>query len=99
LTDRITVDAVATLVRDQLGAKADASAQYGADDRLEDLGLSSLDQTEVFFAIEQQLGFELDPTRAADVKTLGGLVEVVNQMIEEHDGGAAPASPEPATTA
>lgn len=91
-TDPITVDAVAGLVRDQLGAKLDASAQLGADDRLEDLGLSSLDQTEVFFAIEQQVGFELDPTRAADVKTIGGLVDVVNEMIEAHDAEQATAA-------
>ncbi|MEA2474502.1 MAG: acyl carrier protein [Thermoleophilaceae bacterium] len=82
-TDRVTVEDVAQLIRKQLGRKFPEGLELGPDSDLEGLGLSSLDQTEVFFAVEEKVGMELDPTAGADVTTIGELVGVVNSQIEQ----------------
>ncbi len=81
---------VAAIVRAQLGAKLPPEAPVTAGSTLKELGLSSLDLTEIYFAIEERVGTELDPTAAADVKTLGELVAVVNALVAKA-GGTAPA--------
>ena len=88
-TNRVTVEDVAVLIRKQLGRKFPKGATIGPDSELEELGLSSLDQTEVFFEVEELVGMELDPTAGADVTTIGELVAVVNGMIDEHEPTAA----------
>jgi acyl carrier protein len=77
----ISVDELAAVVRTQLGSKLPADAPLGPDATLESLGLASLDVTEVFFAIEELVGGELDPVPAADAETLGALVDVVNAQL------------------
>lgn len=79
----ISVADVAELARKQLGSKLAPDVHLDADSELEALGLSSLDVTEVFFGIEEQVGVELDPAAAADVKTIGDLVAVVNRCVSE----------------
>jgi acyl carrier protein len=49
---------------------------------LTDLGLSSLQMAEVVFELEEQIGIEFDPSQAADVKTVGQLIELANQLVE-----------------
>jgi acyl carrier protein len=97
-TDRVTTEDVARLIRKQLGAKLDEGTNLGPETELDPLGLSSLDQTEVFFAIEEHVGKELDPTAAAEVETIGELVEVVNRLLEQAGDGAS-ANPEKEQTA
>jgi acyl carrier protein len=89
----IEFEDVARLVRKQLGAKLPADSVLTPDSAFKDLHLSSLDQTEVFFALEELIGLELEPERAAEVATIGGLTEVIGAMIAEHE-----AVPSPATT-
>jgi len=79
--ESISVDEVAAIVRAQLGDKLPADTALGPDSTLEDLGLASLDVTEVFFAIEELVGQELDPVPAGDAETLGQLVDVVNSQL------------------
>ncbi len=81
-----SVAEVAGIVRAQLGGKLPHDAKVDAESTLKDLGLSSLDITEIYFTIEEQVGTELDPTAAADVKTLGELVDVVNELVAKSDG-------------
>lgn len=98
-TKQVTIEDVAQLIRKQLGAKLEKGVELGPDTELDALGLSSLDQTEVFFAVEEHVGRELDPTAGADVETIGELVAVVNRLIEQAENGEAPAAPEQEPTA
>lgn len=78
----VSVEDVASIVRKQLRGKIRKGAEVTADSGLEDLGLSSLDVTEVFFAVEERVGIELDPVAAADARTLGELVAVINGLVD-----------------
>ena len=84
-TTRVTVEDVGRLIRKQLGRKFPKGTAIGPDSELEELGLSSLDQTEVFFEVEELVGMELDPTAGSDVNTIGELVAAVNAQIDEHE--------------
>ncbi len=77
----ISIDEVAAVVRAQLGKKLPAETVLEPDTTLEGLGLASLDVTEMFFAIEELVGRELDPVPAADAQTLGELVALVNAQL------------------
>jgi acyl carrier protein len=77
----ISIDEVAAVVRAQLGKKLSAETVLEPDTTLEGLGLASLDVTEMFFAIEELVGRELDPVPAADAQTLGELVGLVNAQL------------------
>jgi len=88
----ISVDDVASIVRAQAGAKLPADVVLGPDAALGDLGLSSLDVTEVFVSIEELVERELDSVPAADAKSLADLVAVVNRQLT----AAAPATAETA---
>jgi acyl carrier protein len=77
----ISIDEVAAVVRAQLGKKLPAETVLEPDTTLEGLGLASLDVTEMFFAIEELVGRELDPVPAADAQTLGELVGLVNDQL------------------
>lgn len=88
----ISVDMIAAIIRKQLGRKLPPDVEISATSRLEDLGLSSLDFTEVYFAIEERCGFELDPAAAADVATVGDLLAVLENLITAHaDETSSPA--------
>lgn len=88
--DRITVEDVVSLIRQQLGPKLPADAELGPQSELEDLGLSSLDQAELFLKVEEEVALELDPTVAADVTTLGEFVAVLNEQIAHQTPAQAP---------
>lgn len=81
--DRITVADITQLIREQLGAKLPDDVELGPQTELEDLGISSLDQAEVFFKVEEKVELELDATSAADVTTLGEFVSVLNELIAQ----------------
>jgi len=85
----ITVDEVAAIVRAQVGDKLQADVALGPDAVLEELGLSSLDVTEVFVSIEELVDRELDSVPAADARTLGELVAVVNEQLADAETSPA----------
>lgn len=72
----VTVDMVCDLIRKKLGSKA-AGMSLGADTEFDSVGLSSLQIADVVYTIEDEAGIELDPSDAAEVKTVGQLIKVV----------------------
>lgn len=77
----LTIETIGELITAQLGRKLPEGTVFTAESDFEELGLSSIDFTEIFVAIEERLGFDLDPAEAADVKTIGELLEVVNRLV------------------
>lgn len=75
----ITVDDVAVLIRRELRGKLPASRAIDESTKLDDLGMSSLQVSEVIFSLEEDHGFEFDPARAADVKTIGDVISLANE--------------------
>lgn len=78
----ITLEDVAVLVRRELRGKLPADRVLDEDTRLDELGLSSLQVSEVIFSLEEDHGVEFDTARAADVKTLGDVVTLANAPID-----------------
>ena len=87
----ITVDEVAGLIRNELRGKLPADATIDESTSLEDLGLSSLQVSEIVFTIEEEHDFEFDAAKAADVKTLGELLALANETLAETHPQATPA--------
>lgn len=77
----ITVEDVAVRVRRELRGKLPASKVIDDDTRLDDLGMSSLQVSEVIFSLEEDHGFEFDAARAADIKTVGEVVALANESL------------------
>lgn len=77
----ITIDEAETLVRRQMRGKISKDIVIRADTELRDLGLSSLQITEVVFGLEEQHGIEFDTERAAQARTLGDLIQLGNETI------------------
>lgn len=85
----ITIEDVAVLVRRELRGKLPADRVLDEDSRLDDLGLSSLQVSEVIFSLEEDHGVEFDTAKAADVKTLGDVVRLANESLSATtDAGA-----------
>ncbi len=72
----ITVQDVCELVTAKLGGRAGHA--LSGDTVLRDVGLSSLEIVDVVYTIEDRLGVEFDPARAADITTIADLVELAN---------------------
>ncbi|MEU4996441.1 acyl carrier protein [Streptomyces sp. NPDC021622] len=72
----ITVDTVCRLIEKKLGSKA-AALTLDADTVFDSVGLSSLQIADIVYTIEDDAGIELDSADAANVKTVGDLVELV----------------------
>jgi acyl carrier protein len=79
----ITLKDVAELIRPELRGELPAGMTLEEDTRLGDLGLSSLQISDIVFTLEEQHEFEFDAARAADVETLGELVSLANEVIAE----------------
>jgi acyl carrier protein len=75
----ITVDDVAVLIRREMRGKLPASMVIDEQTKLDDLGMSSLQVSEVIFSLEENHGFEFDAARAADVRTVGDVIALANQ--------------------
>lgn len=60
----ITTDEVAGLVRQQLRNKVPAGVELRDDTKLENLGLSSLQISDIVFTLEERHDFEFDADRA-----------------------------------
>jgi len=77
----ITLAEVSELIRGELRGRLPPHAALDDTSTLEDLGLSSLQVAEIVFTLEERHGVEFDAARAADVKTLGDLIDVGNATI------------------
>ncbi|WDZ82298.1 acyl carrier protein [Micromonospora cathayae] len=74
----ITVEQVCEMVQKKLRGKNAEGITLGEQTAFDELGLSSLQVADIVYGIEDQLGIEFDPSRAADVKTIGDLVNLAN---------------------
>jgi acyl carrier protein len=79
----ITLDAVITLIRREARGKIDDETVIGADTKMKDLGLSSLQIAEIVFTLEETYEVEFDPARAADAENLGDLIALGNEALSD----------------
>ena len=82
----VTVQEVADLARHELRRKLPDGLVLDAGTKIADLGLSSLQVSEIVFSLEERHEFEFDAARAADIETLGDVVALANEAL----GVAAP---------
>lgn len=78
----ITIDEVADLIRRELRGKLSDDASLNDETKLEDLGLSSLQVSEIVFTLEEDHGVEFDEAKAAEAETLGDVVALANEALE-----------------
>ena len=69
----ITMTEIEEQVRRSLGGRA-SGVQLSEMTSLQDIGLSSMQISEILFRLEEAHGIEFDTTRAAAVHTLGDLL-------------------------
>ncbi|NGO66961.1 acyl carrier protein [Streptomyces boncukensis] len=81
----ITVEEVTKLIHREMRGKAPTGIEIAEDTKLGDLGLSSLQVTEIVFTLEETHGVEFDPARAADARTLGDLIAIGNEALAAQD--------------
>ena len=82
------LDEVVRRVRKEM--RVDKTTRVDENSTLDQLGLSSLQVADLVFTLEDDFELELDEERAAQVKTLGELVALVEESRERK----APALPE-----
>lgn len=82
----VTVQEVADLARHELRRKLPEGVELDNDTRIGDVGLSSLQVSEIVFTLEERHDFEFDAARAADIETLGDVVSLANEAL----GAVAP---------
>lgn len=78
----ITIDTLADLIRQEMRGKLPAGVAIDETTRLDELGLSSLQVSEIVFTLEDEHGVEFDPAKAADAQTLGDLLALTNEVLE-----------------
>ncbi|MDQ3790878.1 MAG: acyl carrier protein [Actinomycetota bacterium] len=78
----ITIDTLATLIRQEMRGKLPADVRIDENTRLDELGLSSLQVSEIVFTLEDEHGVEFDPAKAAEAQTLGDLLTLTNEVLE-----------------
>lgn len=50
---------------------------------IDDLGADSLDAMEIVTALEEQFGIAIPDEEATEIKTVGGIIDLVSQKIRE----------------
>lgn len=78
----ITIEMLATLIRQEMRGKLSADVMIDEGTRLDELGLSSLQVSEIVFTLEDEHGVEFDPAKAAEAQTLGDLLTLTNEVLE-----------------
>ncbi|WP_083661825.1 acyl carrier protein [Actinophytocola xanthii] len=78
----ITIETLSDLIRREMRGKLPADVQIDETTRLDELGLSSLQVSEIVFTLEDEHGVEFDPAKAADAQTLGDLLALTNEVLE-----------------
>ncbi|MPZ79422.1 MAG: acyl carrier protein [Actinophytocola sp.] len=79
----ITIDEMAGLIRQEMRGKLPKDVRIDESTRLDELGLSSLQVSEIVFTLEDEHGVEFDPAKAADAQTLGELLALGNEAVLE----------------
>lgn len=79
----ITIEEMAGLIRQEMRGKLPKDVQIDDSTRLDELGLSSLQVSEIVFTLEDEHGVEFDPAKAADAQTLGELLALGNEAVLE----------------
>ena len=82
---RVTEAMVVDAVNEVLGAKRGQFEPIEAATPLVELNLDSLDVAELFMAIEDYAGVELDPDTAPGLQTVGDLVRLRPNGRNDHD--------------
>jgi acyl carrier protein len=78
----ITIDELSDLIRAEMRGKLPKDVRIDENTRLDELGMSSLQISEVVFTLEDEHGVEFDPARAANAQTLGDLLSLGNTVLE-----------------
>lgn len=79
----ITIEEMAGLIRQEMRGKLPKDVRIDESTRLDELGLSSLQVSEIVFTLEDEHGVEFDPAKAADAQTLGELLALGNEAVLE----------------
>ncbi|HEY0448155.1 acyl carrier protein [Actinophytocola sp.] len=79
----ITIEEMAGLIRQEMRGKLPKDVEIDESTRLDELGLSSLQVSEIVFTLEDEHGVEFDPAKAADAQTLGDLLALGNEAVLE----------------
>lgn len=82
----ISLDEVADLVRRELRKKLPEDAVLEESTQVADLGLSSLQLSDIVFTLEERHDVEFDAARASEIKTLGDVVALANETVAETHG-------------
>jgi acyl carrier protein len=82
----VTVEQITDLMRAKLSAAREAEAALTATTAFEDLGVTSLELANFVFRLEDEFDVVFDPSMAADIKTIGDLVNVVNESMVADSG-------------
>jgi acyl carrier protein len=78
----ITVTEVSELIIKKLRNKLPAGVSGLTEQTdLRDLGLSSLQISDIVFTLEERHNFEFDAARAADARTIGEIVALANETL------------------
>jgi len=77
----VTIEQITNLTRTKLSAAREAGLVLTEITTFEDLGVTSLELANFVFGLEDEFDVELDPSMAAEIKTVGDLVKVVNESM------------------
>ncbi|MEU5884321.1 acyl carrier protein [Spirillospora sp. NPDC047279] len=79
----IALGEVTELIQRKLRNRLPDGLELNGDTRLDQLGLSSLQISDIVFTIEDRHGFEFDPARAAGIQTVGDILALANEMLAD----------------
>lgn len=82
----VTIEQITDLMRAKLSAAREADAALTETTTFEDLGVTSLELANFVFRLEDEFDVVFDPSMAADIKTIGDLVKVVNESMVADSG-------------
>jgi acyl carrier protein len=77
----ITLEELSRRIREQRKGKLPGDMTIDEGTMLEELGLSSLEVSEIVFSLEEEHGVEFDAAKAADVRTVGELIAIANEAL------------------
>jgi acyl carrier protein len=94
----ITIEEIRERIQGELRGNHPNGVTIDEKTVIKDLGLSSLQISEIVFGLEEDHEVEFDAALAADAETLGDLLMVANQALSDREASeSAPASSTTAT--
>lgn len=72
----VTLETAISTVNEVLGTRRKEWHPVNGNTHIEELGFDSFDLAELFVALEQQVGLELDPASAEDLQRVRDLTEL-----------------------